>query len=148
MTELSQLYGDLRERGISLYLREIGFSEAATIEYRGRYAIFLDPICFSGLRRMKAVRAHEIGHCATGCTHRVSSPLDLVERHEYKANRWAIERCLPYESLLEAMREGFREPWQLAEYFDLPEEFVRRALHYYSGPRALSFTEPPENAKK
>lgn len=137
MIDLSQLYEDLRAQSISLYLREIGFCEAATIEYRGKYAVFLDPVCFSSLRRMKAVLAHEIGHCATGCTHRVSSPLDLIERHEYKANRWAIERCIPYEELREAMRNGVREPWQLAEYFDLPEEFVRRAISYYTGPRAL-----------
>lgn len=141
MMELSQLYSDLRAHQISLYLKEIGFSEAATIEYRGKYAVFLDPVCFSSLRKMKTVLAHEIGHCATGCTHRISSPLDLIERHEYKANRWAIERCLPYNALQEAMRKGFREPWQLAEYFDLPEEFVHLAIEYYTGPRALCFRD-------
>lgn len=139
MVQLSQLYGELDKQQIHLYLRNIGFSQAATIEYRGKYAVFLDPACFSSLRNMKAVLAHEIGHCATGCTHRISSPIDLVERHEYKANRWAIELCLPFETLQQAMQEGFQEPWQLAEYFEMPEEFIRRALAYYTGPRALRF---------
>lgn len=139
MVELSQLYGDLRAQDVSLYIRDLGFSEAACIEYHHKYAVFLDSACFQSLRRMKSILAHEIGHCATGCTHRVSSPLDLVERHEYKADRWAIERCLPFDELREAMRRGAREPWQLADYFDLPEPFIRQALRYYTGPRSLSF---------
>ena len=139
--QLSDLYSELRSQDISLYVKDIGFSQAATIEYRGKYAVFLDSSCFESLRTMKQVLAHEIGHCATGCTHRVSSPLDLVERHEYKADRWAIERCLPYSALQDAMREGFREPWQLAEYFDLPEEFVHLAIEYYTGPKALCFRD-------
>ena len=79
MVELSQLYGDLRAQDVSLYIRDLGFSEAACIEYHHKYAVFLDSACFQSLRRMKSILAHEIGHCATGCTHRVSSPLDLVE---------------------------------------------------------------------
>lgn len=141
MVQLSQLYGELRKQDIHLYLKDIGFSQAATIEYQKKYAIFLDPACFSSLRNMKAVLAHEIGHCATGCTHRMSSPIDLVERHEYKAERWAIESCLPFRSLRQAMQEGFQEPWQLAEYFEMPEDFIRRAIAYYTGPRALHFDE-------
>ena len=137
--QLSDLYSELRSQDISLYVKAIGFSRAATIEYRGKYAVFLDSSCFESLRTMKQVLAHEIGHCATGCTHRVSSPLDLVERHEYKADRWAIERCLPFDELREAMRRGAREPWQLADYFDLPESFIRQAIRYYTGPRSLSF---------
>lgn len=141
----SQLYQQLEAQKIFLYVREIGFSEAAAIEYRGRYAIFLDPDCFRSLRNVKAVLAHEIGHCATGCTHRLSSPLDLIGRHEYKANRWAFENCLPFPALQKAVREGFREPWELAEYFDLPEEFIRRAVSYYTGPRALKLSSEADN---
>ena len=60
-------------------------------------------------------------------------------RHEYKANRWAIQRYLPFEELQKAMGAGHTEPWQLAEYFQLPEETVRRALHYYLRTRGLRF---------
>ena len=49
MVQLSQLYGELRKQDIHLYLRDIGFSQAATIEYQQKYAIFLDPACFSSL---------------------------------------------------------------------------------------------------
>ncbi len=77
---------------------------------------------------MKSAIAHEVGHCATGCTHKVSSPLDLVEKHEFKANRWAIERYLPFEAMNDAMEHGYVETWALADYFDLSEDFIVMAI--------------------
>lgn len=81
---------------------------------------------------------HEIGHCATGCTHKVSSQLDLIAKHEYKANRWAIEKYVPFEQLNLAMSNGYTEIWQLSEYFDLSEEFIKKAISYYTISRNKS----------
>lgn len=88
---------------------------------------------------MKGALAHEVGHCATGCTHKVSSSLDLVEKHEYTANRWAIERYLPFDAMNDAMEHGYVEPWALAEYFDLPENFILKAIRYYTIYRGQKF---------
>lgn len=97
-----------------------------------QYAIFIDQSKFSTAREMKGAIAHEVGHCATGCTHKVSSPLDLVEKHEFKANRWAIEHYLPFETINDAIEHGYVEPWALAEYFDVPEDFIIKAIRYYT----------------
>lgn len=131
MTELSKLYNDLEQRRIKLFTEDIGFTDAASIEMNGEYGIFLDPSCFRTIKTYKECLAHELGHCATGCTHKVSSPLDLVAKHEYKANRWAIEQYVPFEDLQTAFKQGYSEVWQLAEYFDLPESFIKRAVDYY-----------------
>jgi len=131
VTELSELYTDLEKQRIKLFTRDIGFAKAATIEINGNYGIFLDLACFQSIKSYKECLAHELGHCATGCTHKVSSSLDLVAKHEYKANRWAIERYIPFEDLQKAIEKGYIEKWQLAEYFDLPEEFIEKALNYY-----------------
>lgn len=119
---------------------DIGFTDAATLEVNKKYAIFLDTACFSSLPNFKEALAHEIGHCATGCTHRTSSPLDLLAKHEYKANRWAIERYLPFDALREAIQEGYTETWDLAEYFDVPENFIQKAIRYYTEARGMKFS--------
>ena len=137
--ELSALYCDAQELDARIYPYNIGFAGAATIEVAGRYGIFVDFDRLGSLQEFKAALAHELGHCATGCTHRVSSPYDLVCRHEYKADRWAVQRYLPFEELQKAVQGGCTEPWQLAEYFQLPEETVRRALNYYLRVRGLRF---------
>ena len=137
--ELSVLYRDAQALDVRIFPYAIGFTEAATVEVAGRYGIFVDFDRLGSLQEFKAVLAHELGHCATGCTHRVSSPYDLICRHEYKADRWAIQRYLPFEALQEAVAAGCTEPWQLAEHLQLPEALVRRALHYYLRVRGLRF---------
>ncbi len=131
MTELSKLYEDIENQNIKLFIHNIKFTEAATIEMGGQYGIFLDLSCFCSLGNYKEILAHEIGHCATGCTHKVSSPYDLVQKHEYKANRWAIERYIPFDNLSSAVQQGYTEVWQLAEYFGFPEGFIRRVIDHY-----------------
>ena len=129
--------------GAGIHPYSIGFAGAATIEMGGQYGIFVDFEKLGGLAEYKAALAHELGHCATGCTHRVSSPHDLICRHEYKADRWAIQRYLPFEALQQAIWDGCAEPWQLAERFGVPEKTIRRALHYYTQARGRRFAPAP-----
>lgn len=139
MSSLSKIYQDVAAQDISLFLYPIGFTDAASICLNGRYAIFLDFSKFPSLRAYTEALAHECGHCATGAMHTVSSPYDLVEKHEYKANRWAFERYLPFEELALAMGRGYTEAWQLAEYYGFPEDFIRAALCYYTQNKGLRF---------
>ena len=139
--DLSVLYRDAQSLNARIYPYEIGFAGAATIEVAGRYGIFVDFDCLGSLQEFKAALAHELGHCATGCTHRVSSPYDLVSRHEYKADRWAIQRYLPFEDMQNAVSAGYTEPWQLSDFFELPEADVCRALTYWKEARGMDFPE-------
>jgi len=139
MTELSELYNDLEKHSIRLFTKDIGFVDAATIEIDGEYGIFLDLSCFSTIKNYKECLAHEIGHCATGCTYKVSSSLDLMIKHEYKANRWAFERYLTFDALNAAIIDGYGELWQLSEYFDFPEDFINKAVAYYEISRERKF---------
>ena len=98
----------------------------------------LDTSRVKTIAQIKTALIHETGHCATGCTHHLDSSLDLIGQHEYKANRWAVERFLPFDELQQAMKDGYTEPWQLAEYFDISEQAVRWALYYYIDCRGMS----------
>lgn len=142
MVELSQIYQDIEAEQVRLVPYAIGFSPAALIQVEGRSGLFVDFDQCGSLRKLKEVLAHEMGHCATGCTHKLSSPHDLIEKHEYKANRWAFERYLPPAQLARAIEAGYTEAWQLAEWFDLPQPFVEKALAYYAGPKGLDLAAP------
>ena len=141
MVELSAIYQDAQAAGAQIYPYNIGFADAATIELNGQYGIFLDFDRFSTKSDFFWALIHEVSHCATGCTHRVSSEYDLVARHEYKANRRAIETYLPLDALRGAMRAGYTEPWQLAEYFGLPEAAVRLAVQYWTECRGADLND-------
>ena len=130
--QLNDVYRDAEAQGARVFPWDIGFADAATIEMGGRYGIFIDFKRCRTLADFGWRLAHEVSHCATGCTHRLSSPFDLIEKHEYKANRRQIEKYLPLEELRGAVAQGYREPWQLADYFGVPQEGVERALHYWT----------------
>lgn len=75
--------------------------------------------------------AHELGHCTQGAFYNRWSKFDLISRHEYRADRWACEKLLPKSEMEAAMEQGYREVWQLAEYFDVTEDLVRKACWIY-----------------
>ena len=112
---------------------------AATMRDGDFYAVFLDFGKIRSTRLLRGIFCHELGHVATGALHKVDSPYELVERSEYRANRWAAERYLPEAEFRTAFAEGYTEPWQLAEYFDMPERDVRAALEYWTQCRGVDF---------
>lgn len=139
MFELSDFYDHCRNNNIDVIPFAGCPSPGATVRDRGCYAIFLDFSKIRSTRLMRGVCVHELGHAATGALHKVSSPFDLVERSEYRAKRWAAETFLTESDFREAFASGYTEPWELAEYFDLPEEDVKNALTYWSERRGVDF---------
>lgn len=141
MFELSQFYADCRRNHVLVIPYDGAPAPGTTIRDRGKYAVFLDFTKIRSTRLLRGVCAHELAHVATGALHKVSSPFELWERSEYRANRYMAQRFLPAEEFRQAFRDGCRELWQLAEYFELPEEDVKNALTYWSERRGVVFEE-------
>lgn len=78
----------------------------------------------------KVILAHEIGHCETGSFYNIHSPHDLRGKHEYTANKRSYQILIPHAELKAAVKKGLTEIWELAEYFDVPCEFMQRAAEY------------------
>ena len=141
MFELSDFYGYCRKNQIDV-IPYCGCPQpGATIRDREQYAIFLDFTKIHSTRLLRGICYHELGHAATGALHKVDSPYELVERSEHRANRWAAEQYLPEEEIREAFHCGFTEPWQLAEYFDLPQREIESALYYWTVCRGIDFNK-------
>lgn len=129
--DVKQLYQTLQQNGIKFYDYKIGKLKAITICLNNQYGIFIDTSEIKSEAEEYCMIAHEGGHCVTGCTHTVSSPLDLIEKHEYKADKWAVHKILPVEDFKYALKQGHTEIWDLAECFGVTEDFIRRALDIY-----------------
>ena len=74
---------------------------------------------------------HEIGHCVTGSFYNRYAAVDSRQRHENRADKWAIKKLVPVDELDTAIAEGCTEVWELAERFGVTEEFIRKAVCYY-----------------
>lgn len=79
----------------------------------------------------RCILAEELGHHHTT----VGDILDQSDignrKQERKARAWAYEKMVPLNSIKQALTVGCREPWEMAEYLDVDERFLREALQYY-----------------
>lgn len=139
MFELSDFFNYCTKNDIDVIPYRDAPCEGTTIRDGEDYAIFLDFTKIKSTRLLKGVCCHEIGHAATGALHKVCSPYDLVERSEYRANRWVAQHCLTEEQFRDAFSAGCSELWQLAEYFDLPEDVIKAAYAYWTESRGVDF---------
>ena len=141
MFELSDFYHYCRKNDVDVIPFDGCPQPGATIRDQGFYAVFLDFSKIRSTRLLRGVCYHELGHVATGALHKVDSPFELVERSEYRAKRWAAEQYLTHEDFREAFQLGYTEPWQLSEYFDLPEADIRSALDYWTQSKGIDFNK-------
>lgn len=132
MNELYRLYHLAEKNGITVDGFDLKSRDALSFaDGEGNCYIAIDPFKLESEADEKAKLAHELGHCMTGSFYDASSPYDIRQRHENRADRWAILNLLPREELEAAVENGYTEAWQLAELFSLPEHIIRRAVWFY-----------------
>jgi len=103
----------------------------SVMEDGGICYIGMDDAVRDGAVQERVHLGHELGHCATGSFYNIYAPLDCRQRHENRADKWAILNLIPVDDLDEAVAEGCTEVWELAERFQVTEEFVKKAVCYY-----------------
>lgn len=75
--------------------------------------------------------SHELGHCLTGSFYSVYTAVDCRQRHENRADKWAVRKLIPVEQLDDAVAEGCTELWELADRFGVTEDLMRKAVCLY-----------------
>lgn len=137
MRELTDIYRWFENEGVFVFDRQLPFSneqsKAVTIRMSDNRAtgVFIDRSRMDTSAEEAATLLHEGGHCATGTTHSVISPFDLVAKHEYKADKWAVQSAVSKKELDTARRAGYREIYELADFFGLTESFMRKVVCWY-----------------
>lgn len=128
---LDDVYKKIDDKNIELFTRCLKSCDAVTVEVNKEYGIFIDQTQLKDKSDEFMALAHEYGHCATGTTHKLSSPCQSIDQHEYRANRAAVHELLPYEKLMKAVAYDSSSIWSIAEYLNMPEKFVKMAIEVY-----------------
>ena len=79
----------------------------------------------------KKCLAHELGHCMTCSFYHSTSKYEIRSRMEHRADRWAVHNLIPFSEFCKALQNGITERWQLAEYFDVTEDYIDKAARLY-----------------
>ena len=129
---IDNVYSKIQENDIKIFHYGLPGIKSVTVETNGKYGIFINHDGMTSLDEEFIVATHEYGHCMTGSTHPPHSPLDIIAKHEYKADRRAVLDFLPIENIKAAIQHGCRTVYEFSEYLDVPEQFVVKALQHYT----------------
>ena len=130
--ELLELYQLADAEHIPVYSFDLPQTHSLSLMNNdGSCAVAIDPFGLNSTKDEKIRLAHELGHCVTGSFYNRYSEFDIMAKSEHKAEKWAIKKLVPEDELQNAFKQGIVEPWNLAEYFNVTEDFIIKAVNYY-----------------
>lgn len=128
MTKFEKLLCEAEMNGVRVYDFDLGDGDFDGLYVDGNIA--LSDKMETSVRRA-CVLAEELGHHYMT----VGDILDQNDignrKQERKARAWAYEKMIPLSSIKRAIEKGYYETWEIAEYLDVDERFLREALQYY-----------------
>lgn len=130
--ETHELYQIARDNDIPVILLDIPENGSMCIQTdRGCY-IGMD----NGVLEDEAARrvhlGHELGHCRTGAFYNRWAARDVRQKHENRADKWAIKKLVPEDKLKQAIEDGCTDLWALADRFNVTEAFMKKAVCWYT----------------
>ncbi len=129
---INELYNFAENENIAVENFNLSKREALSmIDSNGQCYIAIDINRVTSTADEKTKLAHELGHCMTGAFYSIYSTCDNRKRHENRADKWAIKKLVPEDELNKAVACGYKELWELAEYFNVTEEIMRKAISWY-----------------
>ena len=132
MKPLQELYRYAEQENIAVDRFALIKREALSImDEDGSCFVAIDPNKIANEADERTKLSHELGHCVTGSFYNQYSDFDCRQRHENKADKWAIKHLIPVDDLDDAITDGCTEIWELAERFGVTEQFMQKAVCYY-----------------
>lgn len=129
---LDKVYEKIQENDIEVFNFGLKNIKSVSVEADGKYGIFINHKEIENFDEEFLVVTHEYGHCMTDSTHPPYSPLDIISKHEYRADRKAVLDFLPLDKIKSAIKNGCRSAYEFSEYLDVPEQFVIKAFQHYT----------------
>lgn len=77
------------------------------------------------------ILAEEIGHYETTSGDILDQTDTGNRKQELIARKWAYEKLIPVEAIQTAIDNGYTEIWNIAEFLEVDEAFLKDALQYY-----------------
>ena len=133
MVGIPELYRLAREQNIAVLRYPMAENGSMSVQLPdgGQY-IGMDERVSDGGVQERVHLSHELGHCMTGSFYNQYSAYDVRQRHENRADQWALLETVPEDALDEAVAAGHTELWDLAEFFGIDVDLMRKAVCWYT----------------
>lgn len=130
--ETAKLLQEAQDSDIPIIYLSIPESGSMCVQTDRRCYIGMDYGVLEDEASRRVHLAHELGHCRTGAFYNRWAARDVRQKHEHRADKWAIKKLISEDELDEAVADGRTDLWELAEHFGVSEEFVRKAVCWYT----------------
>ncbi len=130
--ETNKLYDMAEKGGIAVSFLPLCENAAFSVELDGKSYIAINKRLLGSEGLERVALAHELGHLRTGSLFKVGASPTHISATEKRADSWAISALIPKDALVEAMERGDEDIESLADRFCVTEEFMAKALKYYS----------------
>ena len=128
-----ELYQEASDDNIPVLLLDIPENGSMCIQADGGQCfIGMDSSMIGDDAAHRVHLAHELGHCKTGAFYNRWAVRDVRQKYEHRADKWAIEKVIPETELDKAVADGCITIWDLADRFCVTEDFVRKAVCWYT----------------
>lgn len=130
-----KLYLEAEQSGITVLCgAELPLTKSVSLAlHDGAMFIGIDDSVMQSRAEERVHLAHELGHCVTGAMYNIRCPIMPRQRYERIADAYAIKKLVDEDELRRVIdeREGDISVWELSEWFDVTEDFMRKALTFY-----------------
>lgn len=136
INDVVSIYEYAEGQGYNIYWYDLGLDGLDSLSVMRisdrKCFIAIDPLKLNSQADELVKGLHELGHCATGAFYNEYATCDIRQKHENRADKWAIEHVISSDDLDSAVAEGHTDIWSLAEYFGVTEDFMRKAVCWYT----------------
>lgn len=128
-TAVCCMYDDLASLGVDVV--DLKLKANSAIAFFDDFLVIDRSKCETAAHE-RTVLAHEAGHYLSGAFYLAYSPYEVKEQAEHKAFSASVEKYLPVSEIRRCYKMGLTENWQLADHFNLDEDYIEKALHYWT----------------
>ena len=75
--------------------------------------------------------AEELGHYFTTIGDILNLEIKSNKKQGNKSKNWAFKKLVPFDELVSAFQSGYVNVYELAEYFDVTEDFMKESILFY-----------------
>lgn len=139
IAEISDLYNKANKNNIDIINYSFSKTKKAVCLYKENCfkVIVIDKNNIKSQAEEKTILCEELSHYETNNLYfldsTANSPLGKQNRIycEGKTRIYAIKKYLPCEEIKKAITKGHKTTYELANYFNVTEEFITKAINYY-----------------
>lgn len=93
--------------------------------------IILNPAAIKSNTEKTCILAEELGHHYTSSGNILDQSNIVNIKQENKARNWGYEKLIPLKSFVDASKVGLANRYELAEYFEVTEDYLQKAIFRY-----------------